>query len=1017
VNFIEQKEIFDKTNGGRDVIELYYQDSHQSFNNPHRKFKIRDKEKTASASVKKLQDGTWVVTDFGGDQKPRNCIQIVMLEDNCTFLEAINTIANKFNILPEEKKAELYKPEVTNRDANPEEMDGTWLFEYQKEFTAEQVLSIIAPKAFEFILRQVPGKITGESERYEAAIQEIISIFKKYSFYPLQSYTIIKQRKATIISATPNYPIFIFDQTDWKKIYQPKSMDAGRRFIHYGGRPANFIFGEKQARKAYDEVVNISDDEDQEEEAPKKKKKPQRLKYLIMCSGGSDGLNLACIGQCFKGKEPAFISEQYFPVWMNSETAKLSAGQHKSLAMMTDTFYNLPDIDHTGKRAAHELALEYLEIHTLYLPEELKEKRDGFRNKQCKDLRDYFRFYTVWDFQKLFKTAYPYRFWDTEPRFNKQGEYLKSVYVVNNKFMYNFLHRNGFYRYQTETEKDGYFYIQVQKNVVKKIEPKRIRDFINEFIEKRFPEVELMNTFLRTTQLNESSLSNLPFIEIDFTDFDRDTQWIFFKNKTTKITAAGIEDFRPDSVEKYVWEEEVIPHRFEKLDPFFEIKNENEEWDIEIKNTDCLVFRYLINASRIYWREELEYRLDGIPEGEREQYIAKHQLTKADEPLMAGLKKAEAEKYRLDHKFSIAGPLLTAREKQEQKNHLINKIFSIGFAFHRYKEASKAWAIWNMDAKISEGDESHGGSGKSLIQNLINENKLMKAEYREGRNPKLTDNPHIYEGITKHTDLVIVDDCHRYIKFDFFFGAITGPIAVNPKNAKQYTVPFAESPKFWFSSNYAVQNIDPSKERRVLYCMFSDYYHYSKMGEYREERRVFDDFGKNLGSDFNEDEWNLFLNFICQCVNFYLSAPRKINPPMQNINKRNLMALMGDAFPAWADTYFSEESGNLNTLVVKADALNDFLKTTKQQWTTQKFTSAMKAWCQYNNYELDPKEFKTAESGRIIRKVDVLEDGKTVQKSKEMIYVRTAAEAAKLTMNKLGGAETAPAEKDEDAPW
>src|SRR5690606_13551438 len=99
-------------------------------------------------------------------------------------------------------------------------------------------------------------------------------------------------------------------------------------------------------------------------------------------------------------------------------------------------------------------------------------------------------------------------------------------------------------------------------------------------------------------------------------------------------------------------------------------------------------------------------------------------------------------------------------------------------------------------------------------------------------------------GITKYTDYVLVDDLHQYIDMNFFFDVLTGKMKVNPKNTKQYTLDFHEVPKFAFTSNLPVRNLSSSLERRLIYMVFSDYYHHSKDGYYKEHRSPEDDFGK-----------------------------------------------------------------------------------------------------------------------------------------------------------------------------
>ena len=1014
MSFIDQKEIFEKTNGGRDVIETWYPASTPCFENPQKKFKARESEKTASCAVKQLPDGVWVVTDFGNDQKAKNCIAVVQLEENCDFKTAIQIIATRFNILPEDKKSEIFKPEIRQRDAMPDEVDGDWIFE-TKDFTKAELQNILAPKVWEYLLKQAPK---GDKKPEELVMDEVVRIFKLYHFHSLKGYKVIKNRKVTEIDSTEHYPIFMFDEGLWKKIYQPRNMDPGRRFTHNGTRPSDFIFGYAQATKGHSDLlaVNLDDEEESIDAEPekkddKKKKKPKKLERVIITAGGSDGLNIACIGQCFKtGKEADQLAAKWYPVWMNSETAKLSAGHFRSLQSIADKVYNLPDIDATGIREAHALALDYLELHTIFLPEELREKRDAFRNKACKDLRDYFRFWTPWDFEKLFKTAYPYRFWDVQPRYNKQGEFQGMGYVVNNKYMLNFLHRNGFYRYPVDMEDDTYFYIQIEHNVVTKVGPKKIRDYVNSFIERRFPEVELMNTFLRTTQMNETSLSSLPYAKIDFNDFDRESQWFFFNNKTVRVAAQGVEDFRPSDVSKYVWREEVLQHRFTRLDDFFTISpitmsdgqgGEINSYDITIHNQDCMVLRYLINISRMFWREELEERLDGIPDDKRQEYATHHSLTEAELKLMDGLHRDDKAAYLEAHRWDIAGPLLTAAEQHEQKLHLINKLFQIGYQFHRYKSPSRAWATWTMDAKLSDGNESHGGSGKSLLPKIIFEQKLMQTEYIGASDPKVLDNKHVKENITEHTDLIFVDDCSRYFNFRFFFADITTATTVNPKNTKSRTIAFEDSAKLWFTSNFPPNALDASTSRRILYTLNSDYYHNNDSNEYRESRSPYDEFGKNLGRDFDEHEWNLMLNLIVQCVKFYLNTEEKINPPMDNINKRNLKALMGDAFQGWADVYFSDPervnvAPDTDHFVLRDEAFEDFRKSNNQSgWTPNKLVPALKAWCKYMGYELNPSDvagwtaYESGRGGRIVRKVKIQDKtGSEKSTTKEVIWIR-----------------------------
>lgn len=907
--FIDQQDILNATNGGLDIIFHYYPQAIEAQKSSRKEFKIRN-ERTPSARLKQMPDGNWVVTDFGGDQVPRNAIKVCQKEEDITYREAIVKLAGIYKI--NGISANVNKADFESRPAKPDEKEGEYFFDV-KETIPEKELLVLGPKVTEKVCHE-------------------------YHVFSLNSFTQIKDRKAMTWKSNDDYPIFLFDHGTWKKIYQPKNPEKQYRFRYVGEKPKNFINGFDQLIKANKEFGKQQTDDFLEDGAPDKiKKYPE----AILCSGDSDALNVRSLG--------------YMPLWLNSETAELKPKDYKTIMQNCEVLYNLPDIDDTGIKAAVKLGLKYLDIRTVWLPNKLQEYRD-MRGNPRKDFKDYIE---IWprpdDLSKLLRVAKPMRFWDEEYRDTDAG--IK--YHFNNEHAYHFLSHNGFYQFENKNVKEGFIFIRIEKNIVFEIRPKHVKAFIRKFMEDRYLLISLRNMIYRTNQLNDASLENLPAIDIDFTDFDKNSQLLFFKNKTWKVTGEKISEFNPGDINKYVWEEELIDHRVKLLDEPFSItyNSETREYDIEIKNNDSLFFRFLINTSRVHWRKELEDRINEKEPDEKARYLK-------------------------DNRFRIDGDLLNEEEIFEQKQHLINKIFSIGYLLHRYKNPARPWCVFAMDNRISETGMSYGRSGKSICYKAPR--FFMKSVMLPGRNPKLTDNPHIYDRVTEHTDYILIDDADQYLNFNFFFEPLTGPLVVNPKNNQSYEIPFENVPKFTITSNYTLRNIDPSTEGRILYTVFSDYYHVrSNDTDYNEDRSVNDDFGKNLFLDYTEEEWNLDFNFFASCLKFFLSvpSPRKINPPMDNVTKRNLKTEMGEIFENWADVYFSEESGNTDNLLSKADALRSFIESTNQhKWTMNKFTRSLKAWCRYHNYIFDPEEFRNS-SGRIIRKVD--------DKPTEMIYIQT----------------------------
>ena len=954
---IDLKQLLGIDGGIRYLIHRY-PDALQSENNPKRKFSIRP-EKTASASLKKLDDGTYIVTDFGADSKARNAVQIGMLEDNVDFVTALRNVAAFYNFAG--AKAVEPRADYNTWPAKPDEAEGAMTFEY-RDFELHDLRTIFSEHAWNALGRD-------DEARKAAAIQKCTY----YHLKCLQSYTSTSKGQTHQFGSNELFPIFVWDEGDWKKIYKPRA-EKKYRFQSYGKKPEYFIHGLEQARKYRAEVQATADAKAKQAnpDDPTAAAKDTKLPELIICTGGSDALNVAALS--------------YSVVWLNSETADVRPEDWKELSRLAEKVYNLPDIDQTGLKAAHKLAMQYLEIRTIFLPESLRTRTD-LRGNPCKDIRDYLRHHRKFEFNELMKIALPYQFWEEEISRDKDGnpryKFGKPLYqfVFNNVHAYNFLFRNGYARFTSQKEKEGYIYVRVENNIVKQIQANEVKAFIHNFLENRRMATDLRNTMYRTPQLSENSLSNLSVFSCDFKTYGPDFQYYFFKKSAWRISATGITEEKSGSLDKHIWEHKVVDHEPKILPKMFDIEKKEGIWDIKIHDNSCMFFRFLTQTCRVHWRTELEERLNiwQMSVAEQKSYAEANALSSDDmKALLMYQDKPTQEAYLEKFKFSIEGDLLSEDEILEQKQHLINRIFCIGYALHRYKDPSKPWAVFAMDAKLSEEGESHGGAGKGLVAKALY--KLLSKVQLDGRNQKLTENPHVFENVDQDTDFLHVEDCNEYLNFEFFFAPITSSMTVNPKQKRSIEISFEDSPKFWFDTNYGDRQTAPSHLRRKLYTVFGDYYHENN-GEYRETRVPKDDFGRSIFTDWDREDWDRFYNFMMQCLSFYLSVDEKISPPMVNVSKRNLMSEMGDHFRNWADVYFAPESDRLDGLVMKKQAMDDFMNFTKlKTFTANRFMKSMKAWARFCGYELNPKELLNTQ-GRIVRKVN--------NSSEEFIYLRT----------------------------
>jgi hypothetical protein len=944
------EQLYQATDDGLRIIALHYPEATEAART-NKAFKARADERTPSARVKLFPPtatrnfSVWKLTDFGGEGQAEDPINIHMRETGYRFNEAILDLAAIFNIQAGQLNKTINKPDIRKEPATAEQLDGQCFWQFAEGFTEAQ-LKVMGPRV--------------KAEHMSGL-----------HWYAVKSISHVRNREVITKYSNENYPIFMREcwfstengDDKFYKIYEPLNPDKQWRFSYQpmNKKPKSYINGLNELKSAYRKYNDAAEKKFNEDPANENKQyRAEKLPEAIICSGERDAICVKSLG--------------YFPLWFNSETYKVSYDEYWEIMKYVEKLYNIPDIDVTGKIKGSELALKFIDIHTIWLPSWLSSRRDN-RGKPRKDFRDWMELRDQnKDFSDLMTLATPARFWTTYT--NKEG---KKKLTIDVSCLHEFLTLNGFYTFR-EDERAPTQLIRINGNIVTETTPKEIRNFVYNWCVDTAQTRDLRNLVLTTPLLKGDALEALKEVNLDFTNYTSTSQFFYFPNFTAEVTPTEIikHDVRNPSEGHYVWDKNVIDHRINILGDMFNITHtgegtKSEDYDIQINAHGSNFFRYLINASRIYWREELEYAFIDRPE--------------------------EAAAYQANHRFDIAGEGLTPAQIQEQKQCLISKIFTIGYLMHRFKSPSRAWASYAMDNKIGENGQCNGRSGKSFL--YVTLSHFLKYVKISGRNPKIMENNFVFEQITRFTDLVLVDDCDEYLPIKAFYDSISSDMTVNRKNVSMCSIPFEEAPKFAFTTNYVPKEFDPSSRQRMLYMVFSDYYHErTEENDYLETRQIRDDFNKDLFvKTYSEAEWEADINFILQCVKFYLSIshlPIKIEPNMQNIIYRKFKSDMSENFREWAEYYFSPEAGHLNTLIIREDALSAYKYFSGvSKITMQKFTKSLKGFCYTCDYVdcMNPEDLCNS-GNRIIKRI---EDPVThAMVSKEMIYIRTKAEAEQL---------------------
>ena len=619
----------------------------------------------------------------------------------------------------------------------------------------------------------------------------------------------------------------------------------------------------------------------------------EKLDEVVIVSGGSDAVICLSMG--------------YQPIWLGSETETLQDADMKLLLKYAKRVVNIPDIDATGIKVGRRLALRMPSIYTAWMTTSDMHLLHDNRGRYRKDLKDYIQLNPNKKAMRLLiNRALCAQFWTEHT--TKQGD---TEYGLSRTSLDYFLELNGFYTLKDDSHIEP-IYIRIDGILVRRVTAKAIVAFLKQWMKQHGMPSALQDKVLRSHDLPTNNVSTLhERNDLDFRKGTATSQYFHFRNCWVEVTADKITTHRyTDAASHYVWEDNVIQHDYRTVADLFSITTDTDgRYKVSITDAKAQsnLLKFLVNSSRLYWR-------------------------KTDE----------------------SGLTLTPDEEADEQLCLASRLANLGYLLTSYKSESEAWATICLDSTMAESvDECNGRSGKSFYISAVA--KMAHTFTIDAGTTSFKDSRFIFDGVTTDTDLVFLDECPRKFNYNFVYGRVTGDFRVEEKNKHSYVIPFTQSPKFVMATNYTLSRHDPSTEGRIWPQPFSDYYHVkSQLNDYRESRSIRDDFGQNLmGAEYSENEWQLDLAFMLQCVRFYLSLPvgsRKIMPPLSRIERREQMAAVGKDFKQWADEYFAEDSDNLDCELKAEKVLADFNQETKYGWSLKMMTQHLSTYCQLVNH-------------------------------------------------------------------
>jgi hypothetical protein len=275
-------------------------------------------------------------------------------------------------------------------------------------------------------------------------------------------------------------------------------------------------------------------------------------------------------------------------------------------------------------------------------------------------------------------------------------------------------------------------------------------------------------------------------------------------------------------------------------------------------------------------------------------------------------------------------------------NVFIKNIFSantdsiytvIGYLLHQNKSLAFAPAIVLNDKIIS--DDPNGGTGKGIFAKAIGQFK--SSVVIDGKSFSF-DKSFAFQRVDLSTDLLVFDDVKRGFDFERLFSLITEGLVVEKKNKSEFFIPFEKSPKIIITTNYALKGDGNSIERRKIDFELEQYY--------TKDFTPLDEFGKLFFDGWDNEDWNVFDNFMLGCAILYF-AKGIIKPKNINLQEKRLIANTNDSF-----IDFMKSFDSFNERLIKVDFHRIFVNETNlKSIKSNTLTKWVKRWCAYYNYE------------------------------------------------------------------
>ena len=286
---------------------------------------------------------------------------------------------------------------------------------------------------------------------------------------------------------------------------------------------------------------------------------------------------------------------------------------------------------------------------------------------------------------------------------------------------------------------------------------------------------------------------------------------------------------------------------------------------------------------------------------------------------------------------------------------------TIGYLMHGHKNMSYCPAVILNDEVISDNPE--GGTGKGLLMNALSH--MKKLVTIDGKSFTF-ESSYAYQLVSADTQILCFDDVRKAFNFERLFSVVTEGLTLEKKNKDAIKIPFKKSPKISITTNYAIKGKGNSFERRKWELELHQFYN--------KDHTPFDEFGRMMFGDWDDDEWCSFDNYMIGCLQLYM-VEGLVKSEFVNLAVRKLSAETCHEFIEWCGLIkgseiaeILERQGRIHAQEMYAkftDEYPDFAPKAKMTVSRIRFYKWLAAYGTFK-YGKPPEEGKDA-SGRWFR--------------------------------------------------